>query len=52
MSRLQRGARTRFRIACVPLDVVLPPGGPGIGLMLGIGGGGTANLGREAEYHQ
>ena len=35
-----------------PLDVMLPPGGPGIGLALGIGSGDVANLEREAEDYQ
>ena len=35
-----------------PLDVMLPPGGPGIGLGLGIGSGDVANLEREAEDYQ
>jgi len=54
MSRLRRGARTRspHRPHVPPLDVMLPPGGPSIGLALGIGSGDVANLGREAEEYQ
>ena len=35
-----------------PIDVMLPPGGPGIGLGLGIGSNDVANLEREAEDYQ
>ena len=31
---------------------MLPPGGPGIGLALGIGSGDVSNLEREAEDYQ
>ena len=31
---------------------MLSPGGPGIGLALGIGSGGVSNLEREAEDYQ
>jgi hypothetical protein len=35
-----------------PIDVMFPPGGPGIGLALGIGSNDVANLEREAEDYQ
>jgi hypothetical protein len=35
-----------------PIDVMFPPGGPGIGLALGIGSGDVENLEREAEDYQ
>lgn len=35
-----------------PIDVMLPPGGPGVGLALGIGTSDVANLEREAEDYQ
>ena len=35
-----------------PMDVMLAPGGPGIGLGLGIGSNDVANLEREAEDYQ
>ena len=37
------------RLRVPPLDVMLAPGGHGIGLALGIGGGDVANLEREVE---
>jgi len=35
-----------------PIDVILPPGGPGVGLGLGVGSDDVATLEREAEEYQ
>src|SRR5258706_8898595 len=52
MSRLGEQGLETHRPHVPPLDVMLPPGGPSIGIVLGVGSGDVANLEREAEAYQ